>query len=71
MPAAVLAFSSARRAAKSNIGEMCHLHETDDHALGDSTPSSRGVVDVYGVYHVAETAMIKRLVTPFRKVVPI
>ncbi len=30
IPAEVVAFSSARMAAKSSIGEMCHLYEIDD-----------------------------------------
>jgi hypothetical protein len=71
IPAAVVALRRARRADKSSSGAMCHLHEMDDHALGDCTASSRGVAGVDGVHQAAWMAAIKCLLTPLREVAPI
>ncbi len=53
------------------FSQHSHLHEIDDHALGDCTPSSRAVLGVHGMYQAAFKAIIERMVVPFLKVAPI
>ncbi len=65
VPAADVAFISARRAAKSNIGAMCHLHEANDSALVDCSHLPPGVVDVKRVDVATRKAAVKCLIALF------